>query len=153
MIAARRELLVREVGQRITTPQAVGCQEQIDSAVQLTGGSHRSAVRRLLLEPSDVDRIGRKLQGVAVAAHDDQVSRSQCATKLGHEPLQPVAYRGRRVGTPQRVDQSLSRNHPADMQRQNSKERTQLRTSDRHVASRDVEHFELAQQTDVHARR
>ena len=70
--------------------------------------------------------------------------------KLGRQPLQPVAHRRRRVLAPQRVDQLLGRDDPADVQRQHGEQRPQLRARDRDLVAVVVEHLELTEQPDLH---
>ena len=69
----RGEVLVREIDQGIATPEGVGLGEELDGSFERTGGGQRAALGRELLEPPDVDGLGWELQGIPVAAHDDEV--------------------------------------------------------------------------------
>ena len=118
MIVDDGEVVVGELGERLAPPQRVGLGQHLDGPLQLARRRQRPPVGGAPLEPLDVDGVRRQIEDVPVAAHHHQVRRAQRPAQLGRQALQPVAHRGGRILTPQRVDQVLGRDDPTDVQGQ-----------------------------------
>ena len=136
-----RELLVREVGQGIAPPQRIRLGQQRDGPARITVGRRRVPRRNELLVPVHVDGFRRQLERVTAAAHGNELGRAQRPSQLRREPLQTVAHGGRRILTPQRVDDLFCRDDSAHVQRQDGEERPQLRA--RRPRRRDRRHRAL----------
>ena len=117
-----RELVVREVGERVAAPQRLRLDQQGDRSVGVAGERGRPAVGDELLEPRHIDRTRRELEHVPAPAHGDELPGPQRSPQLGDQPLQAVAHARRRVLAPQRVDQLVGRHDPTHAQRQHRQE-------------------------------
>ena len=122
----------RCVGQDLAAPEPERFPREVGSPSMLTfvgcGAGCRKEARRL----EDVEQSAAELKSVASAAPSDgRPVRLEKRAKTGDVTLDRVSGRGRRVLTPDVVDQPLDRNDLVRMQEQHGKHGALLRSSKR----------------------
>ena len=146
-----RELLVRELGERVAAPQRVGFGQHRDSFGMIACAQSGAAAAHEVLETVHVDVIVGNLEGVAAAPRREQRRIGKGPSQLRHQRLQAVAHACRWILAPQRVDELLGGDDSTRLQRQQGQQGAQLRPCDDDVRSVVVAHFELTEEPHPHA--
>ena len=76
------EIVVREVGEWVATPERIGLGQQRGRLVQIALVDGRTRRGGTLLVAVHVDGVGRQLEDVPAAAHRDEVGGTQRAPQL-----------------------------------------------------------------------
>jgi len=135
---ARRERLVDHVGQRRPPPQRQ----------RLAGG----AVGQQPLEPPHIHLAVCEAQLVAAPARNDlraPTGRGQRLAQLRDVDLQHLRSSGRRLLSPQSLNEPVTRHRGAGMEGQHRQQRARLSSAESHRASLDA-HLQGSQDADVH---
>ena len=146
--AAVSEAGIGELGQRLAPPQAKRLAQRGRRLRHLARLRQASSLRHQLLEADDVDLIGTDRERIAGFGGDDR-ARPEGTAQLADLGLQGVSRFRRLPVTPQHVNQPVSTDRLAAMQRQQSQQCPLLGAADskRHAP---VCRLELAEQPHVH---
>ena len=128
----QHEPLLGQVVEQATAPQAERGLDRRGRVVQALGGERGAADDEQLLEPREVERVGRGHQGIARPARLDHrlpgVPREHPA-EVGDVDLDDVGRGLRRRVAPQLVDEAVDAQRLARVEREQREQRTLARRS------------------------
>ena len=147
-----RELLVRDVRERVAAPQLQRLVEQLTRASRFALPHRFVPARGECVEAKRVDRGSVEGQYVSGTAPLDQVRRAERAPQRRYLSLQRIRAPIRCFVAPDRLDQRVVSNDLAAAKRQNGNQGLQACPRQRERFAVVVEHVERSQKTDLHRR-
>ena len=129
--------LERDVGQRVTSPEAERLVERLQRLVELVRGDRGARRAKKLGEARGVQIAGVALDGVPGRAGDDHRRVAERASEPRHVLVHHVPGARGRLLTPDGVDQRVDRHDLADVQQQDAEQRSLAATRQVHTATVD----------------
>jgi hypothetical protein len=129
-----RERQVREVGERVATPQLQRGAQVLGRRVGPPVAQRVAAGPGQPLEADRVDGVGRQVQAVAAGEGAHRVGVGERIAQPGHQRVQRVAGAG--AGRPERVGQGAHRHRAPGVQGEPGQQRAHPRTAQHHRGAR-----------------
>ena len=143
------ELRERELGERFAPTKRERIVECGRRGGRIAVVERPPSLRDEVLEPHDVDVVGRERERVAGIGRDDR-SRAERPPQVGDQGLQGICRISRRVVTPQRVDQPLGAHGFAAVERQQRKQGALSAAADRQHGTVVGDCLQLSEQAQFH---
>jgi hypothetical protein len=135
------EGLIREIGERGTTPEREGVSQQLGGALRATAGKGLRALVQQPLEACPVELVGPEPDQVPAPAREDHAVRARPTSALERLAqardvhLEALGGAGRRVLTPELVDQPVARDDLVRVQQQDRQHRALLAAGERELTA------------------